>query len=70
MYFRVHLFIANFGKAKISLLYNLTAVLGGFRFAVQTRLFIALSQPSFAKARLKTSSETQVSCKSFYKRSL
>ena len=29
MYFRVHLFIANFGEAKISLLYDLTAVLGG-----------------------------------------
>ena len=29
MYFRVHLFIANFGETKISLLYDLTAVLGG-----------------------------------------
>jgi len=29
MYFRVHLFIANFGEAEISLLYDLTAVLGG-----------------------------------------
>ena len=29
MYFLVHLFIANFGEAKISLLYNLTAILGG-----------------------------------------
>ena len=28
MYFRVHLFIANFGEAKISLLYDLNAVLG------------------------------------------
>ena len=39
-------------------------------FATQTRQFYALSQPVFAKARLKTFSEAQASCKSFYRRRL
>lgn len=36
--------------------------------ALQTHLFIALSQLTFAKALLKTFSEAQASCKSFYRR--
>jgi len=36
-------------------------------FAWQTRLFIALSQLLFMKALLKTFSEAQASCKSFYR---
>jgi len=39
-------------------------------FALQTRQFYALSQLVFAKARLKTFSEAQASCKSFYRRRL
>ena len=44
MYFLVHLFIANFGKAKISLLYDLTAILGGFRvYVVNSFIYCAFS---------------------------
>jgi len=37
-------------------------------FALQTRLFTALSQLTFAKARLKTFSKADAFCKSFYRR--